>query len=154
MRLLGRVTKTLTSEVELIDKKLRGLILLSKCPQSTVYSIADQSVIVWFRTLCAVISSYIRSFINIIHYIRGHCMKLVWNKIVAGDAILLSKIFFYFKNFVIAKMGDWPLCASRSDDITTVAHSWASCSQRKLKLMRSCGGAAKISSWHFGDFTS
>lgn len=47
-----------------------------------------------------------------------------------------------------------PLCASLNDDIITVAHSWASRSQRKLKLIRSWGGVAKLSSWHFGDFTS
>lgn len=52
------------------------------------------------------------------------------------------------------KKGDRPLRASLRAEITTVAHSWASCSQRKLKLMRSCGGAAKLSSWDFGDFTS
>lgn len=47
-----------------------------------------------------------------------------------------------------------PLCASLSDDMTTVAHSSASRSQRKLKRMQSFGGAARCISWQRGDFTS
>lgn len=51
-------------------------------------------------------------------------------------------------------LSNGPLWASVSDDVTTVAHSSASRSQRKLKRMQSWGGEARRISWQRDDLTS
>lgn len=89
---------------------------------------------------------------------KAHMTLLVWNIYFPNCKFFAANVIFCLllpkRTVSIWRKGDWPLCASLNEDINTVAHSWASCSQRKLKLMRSCGGATKLSSWHFGDFTS
>lgn len=58
------------------------------------------------------------------------------------------------EDFINFKNLNAPRCASLREDITTVAHSSASRSQRKLKRMQSWGGVARRISWQRGDLTS